>query len=54
MLSGLLDLVANALVGVFMGAVPERQPWRGLVAALYGLAALAAIGLVVWLVAGAL
>ena len=54
MLSGLFDLIANALVDALVGAIPERQPWRTLVAALYVLGALAGIGVIVWIIAGIL
>jgi xanthosine utilization system XapX-like protein len=47
-LAGLLDLIANVLVGTVLGAIPERQPWRTLVAALYVLGALAGAGVIVW------
>jgi hypothetical protein len=33
-----------------LGWVPRRQPWRALVATLYVLGAIAAIGVCVWLV----
>jgi hypothetical protein len=53
-LSGLFDLIANALVGALVGAIPERQPWRTLIAALYVLGALAGLGVIVWIIAGIL
>jgi hypothetical protein len=48
----LLELIAHALVTLYAGAIPERQPWRTLVAALYLAGALAGLGVIVWLVVG--
>jgi hypothetical protein len=47
-LSGLLDLIANAIVTSVIGAIPERQPWRALVASIYMLGALGGVAVLIW------
>ncbi len=50
----LLQLCFDAVASLLFGYIPERQPWRFIVAAVYGLLALAGAALIVWLVIAAL
>jgi len=46
----MLSAVAEFFAEFLIGWVPERQPWRGLVVALYLLAAVASVALVTYIV----
>jgi hypothetical protein len=46
----LVDVIVGVLMGGFVGMVPSRRPWRGVVLALYGVLALAGIGVVIWVI----
>lgn len=54
----LVQRLADIVVGVFMGGligeVPKRQPWRGIVLALYGVLALAGVAVCAWAIGVAL
>ena len=46
----MLAAVAEVFAEFLVGWVPERQPWRGLVVALYLLAAVASVAIVTYVV----
>ena len=46
----MLAAVAEILAEFLVGWVPERQPWRALVVALYLLAAVASVAIVTYIV----
>jgi len=49
----LLELVADVVLSLLFGAIPERQPWRALVATFYFVGALAGVGVIVWAIVAA-
>jgi hypothetical protein len=50
----LVDVIFGVLMGGLAGEVPERRPWRGIVLAIYGVLALAGIGITIWAISATL
>jgi hypothetical protein len=53
-LSGLLELIGNAILTFMIGVIPGRQPWRALVASIYILGALGGVAVLIWAIVVAL
>lgn len=51
--SVMLEVLVGIVLDALVGGLPESQPWRGLIAAVYVVAGVAAVSALIWVVTDA-